>query len=185
MRSSTTGVAMLKKCNRSVLSLVAGAALLTLAAAACAPGQSPTATPTAMMQKTPDAMMNKTPDAMMKDKTPDTMMQKTPDAMMEKLPEQQFAAHFVSSDPTHGAKLVQTPANITLNFNFTLNETSTVGIVKDGKAITLPKPIFTGNKLGMSIALPAGSGNGLYVVDYKACWPDNSCHNGKFGFTVG
>ena len=173
--------------------LAIGVMLFAVIAAACTPAQSPTATPTAMMQKSPDAMMmEKTPDSMvtttpdaMMSKTPDAMMQKTPDAMMEKLPEQQFAAHFVSSDPTHGAKLAQQPASVMLNFNFTLNETSTIAITKDGKALNLSKPSYIGNKLAMSVALPAGSGNGLYVVDYKACWPDNSCHNGRFGFTVG
>ena len=36
----------------------------------------------------------------------------------------------------------------------------------------------------MWVPLPANSGDGLYVVDYKACWPDRSCHNGRFAFTV-
>ena len=171
---------MLKERMRVTLSLLTGVALLTLTATACASFQSPKATPTAMMEKTPVAMMEKTPDA---------MMQKTPDAMvgdtMMKLPEQQFAAHFVSSNPAHGAKVTQAPAAVTLNFNFTLSEASTIAVTDDGKALTLAKPSFTGNKLAMSVALPGGPGNGLYVVDYKACWPDNSCHTGKFGFTVG
>ena len=179
---------MLKERFRVTAFLLAGVALLTLTATACASFQSPNATPTAMMDKAKDALMEKTPVAMM-EKTPDAMMQKTPDAMvgdaMMKLPEQQFAAHFVSSDPVHGAKVTKPPAGVTLNFNFTLSEASTIAVADDGKALTLAKPSFASNKLAMSVALPGGTGNGLYVVDYKACWPDNSCHTGKFGFTVG
>jgi len=37
----------------------------------------------------------------------------------------------------------------------------------------------------MSAPLPANVGKGLYQVDYKACWPDQSCHTGKFAFIVG
>jgi methionine-rich copper-binding protein CopC len=106
-------------------------------------------------------------------------------AMAAKLPDQQFAAHFVDSTPKHGATFAQTPDKVVINFNFTLSEASTITFSKDGAPVVSAKPTFSGNKLTMSAPLPANVGNGLYQVDYKACWPDQSCHAGKFAFIVG
>lgn len=118
------------------------------------------------------------------EKSGDAMMEKTDSAMM-KLPDQQFAAHFVDSAPKHGTTFTQTPDKVVLNFNFTLTEASTITVSKDGAMVATTKPTFSANKLMMSAPLPANTGKGLYQVDYKACWPDNSCHNGRFAFTVG
>jgi methionine-rich copper-binding protein CopC len=112
-------------------------------------------------------------------------MEKTGGAMMAKLPDQQFAAHFVDSTPKHGATFAQTPDKVVINFNFTLSEASTITFSKEGAPVVSAKPTFSGNKLTMSAPLPANVGNGLYQVDYRACWPDQSCHTGKFAFIVG
>jgi len=105
-------------------------------------------------------------------------------AAMAKLPDQLFAPHFVESNPKHGAQLAQVPGTITLNFNFTLSETSTIIVSKEGATVASAKPTLSSNKLTMAASLPANAGNGLYQVDYKACWPDNSCHIGRFAFIV-
>jgi plastocyanin len=33
-------------------------------------------------------------------------------------------------------------------------------------------------------AVESSPGAGLYTVQYKACWPDGSCHDGRFSFTI-
>ncbi len=129
-----------------------------------------------------------TPDAaMMKKETAtaaDAMKKETPDAAMMKFPEQIFAAHFTNSTPKHGEAVNKSPDKIVINFDFTLNEISTIILLKDDKPIEAGKPVFTSNKLSMSANLPASSGDGVYVVKYKACWPDKSCHEGLFAFKV-
>ena len=127
-----------------------------------------------MMDKSTDGTANKPGDS----KSGDGMM-------MQNLPEQQFAAHFVSSTPSHGTKLAQAPPAVALKFNFTLGSGSTVSVTKDGKPVNTAAPTVSADKLTLTGALPADSGSGVYIVDYKACWPDNSCHIGKFAFTVG
>lgn len=124
---------------------------------ACAPSALPTATPTDAMKGVP---------------------------MSPKLPDNFITPHFTDSAPAHGDVLKQAPDKLTLNFNFTLKETSVVTVEKDGKALSIANPVFGDKRLSMTAALPSGSGEGLYVVKYKACWPDNSCHNGQFGFLV-
>jgi methionine-rich copper-binding protein CopC len=111
-------------------------------------------------------------------------MEKSGSTMMTKLPDQQFAAHFVDSNPAHSAMLAQVPSTITLNFNFTLSDASTITVTKDGAQVNSGTPTLSPNRLTMTTALSSIAGNGTYIVDYKACWPDNSCHNGKFAFTV-
>lgn len=134
------------------------------------------ATDTAMMAKstTAAAMMRGTPDA----------MAKTPESMMPEFPQQQFAAHFVDSMPMHMATLDKLPPQVVLNFNFTLSDASTITIEKDGKELKSGAGMLGDKKLVMTTDLPADAGAGLYLVKYKACWPDNSCHNGQFAFLV-
>lgn len=140
---------------------------------------------------TPDAMMKKetpTPDAMMAKASPtaDAMVMKTPvvDAMMGKLPDQMFAAHFVDSAPMHSQAFALVPEKVLINFNFTLDESSSIAVTKDDKPVTLGKVMLGERKLSMSAPLPKDAGDGLYVVKYKACWPDKSCHDGQFAFKV-
>ncbi len=47
-----------------------------------------------------------------------------------------------------------------------------------------PASISGARKLTLETTLPAGAGDGTYTVDYKACWPDGSCHDGQFAFIV-
>ncbi|MBI4675271.1 MAG: copper resistance protein CopC [Chloroflexi bacterium] len=141
-------------------------------------------TDTAMMAKETDtAMMAKETDTAAMAKPTDAAMNQS-DAMMPKFPPQQFAAHFVDSMPVHEATLVALPQLVLLNFNFTLSPASTITIEKDGKELKTAPGKLSDNKLAMTAELPVGAGMGLYLVKYKACWPDNSCHTGQFAFYV-
>lgn len=153
-------------------------------------------TDTAMMVKATDtAMMAKETDtAMMTAHETETAVAKPTDAamskptegamMMPEFPAEQFAAHFVDSMPMHKATLDKLPAQVLLNFNFTLSDASTITIEKDGKALKTAPGKLGDKKLSMTADLPSDAGMGLYLVKYKACWPDNSCHDGQFAFYV-
>lgn len=153
-------------------------------------------TDTAMMVKETDtAMMAKETDtAMMTAHETETAVAKPTDAamskptegamMMPEFPAEQFAAHFVDSMPMHKATLDKLPAQVLLNFNFTLSDASTITIEKDGKALKTAPGKLGDKKLSMTADLPSDAGMGLYLVKYKACWPDNSCHDGQFAFYV-
>jgi methionine-rich copper-binding protein CopC len=167
---------------------------MLLVTAACSPAATP-AQPTAdaamMAKETDTAMMAKETDsAMMAKETESAAMAKPTDAAMSgndammKIPAQQFAAHFVDSMPMHEATLDKTPTEIQLNFNFTLSEASTITIEKDGKELKSAPGKLGDKRLSMTTEIPADAGAGLYLVKYKACWPDNSCHNGQFAFVV-
>jgi methionine-rich copper-binding protein CopC len=84
----------------------------------------------------------------------------------------------------HEATLTELPKLLTLNFNFTLSPASTITIERDGQTLQTAPGKLSDNKLAMTAELPAGAGMGLYLVKYKACWPDNSCHDGQFAFYV-
>lgn len=102
------------------------------------------------------------------------------------LPAQQFAAHYVDSAPVHGAVYAVVPDKVLINFNFTLAEPSSITVTKDGKAAQTATASITGaNSLVLTTPLPQNGGDGLYVVSYRACWPDRSCHDGQFAFRVG
>lgn len=199
--------------SRSKMFSLPLALFILVGAAACAPAVAvqPTAdtammakeTDTAMMAKETEsaAMMAKETDtammaketesaAMMAKETDTATMSKTPeatggdgDAMMT-LPPQQFAAHFVDSMPMHEAVLAEIPQLVLLNFNFTLSDASTITIEKDGKEIKTGAGELGDKKLSMTSMVPQDMGAGVYVVKYKACWPDNSCHDGQFAFVV-
>lgn len=153
-------------------------------------------TDTAMMVKETDtAMMAKETDtAMMTAHETETAVAKPTDAAMSKptegammmleFPAEQFAAHFVDSMPMHKATLDKLPAQVLLNFNFTLSDASTITIEKDGKALKTAPGKLGDKKLSMTADLPSDAGMGLYLVKYKACWPDKSCHDGQFAFYV-
>mgnify|MGYP000563055960 CR=1 FL=1 len=182
--------------------LFATSALVLISACAPAATPPPPTADTAMMAKETDtAMMAKETDtammahetntAMMAKETESAMMAKPTDAamssndsMMFKFPSQQFAAHFVDSMPMHEATLEKIPAQVVLNFNFTLSDASTITLEKDGKELKTAPGKLGDKKLSMTTEIPPDAGAGLYLVKYKACWPDSSCHDGQFAFAV-
>ncbi|MCI0438579.1 MAG: plastocyanin/azurin family copper-binding protein [Chloroflexi bacterium] len=142
------------------------------------------------MEKTGEAMMEKEGDSMTK--SDDAMMgkegdkmEKTGDAMMmEKLPDQKFAAHFVDSAPAHGDAFALVPERVVINFDFTLHSSSSIQVMRDDVPVQTGPVTLGERNLSMSVTLPDDAGNGVYHVTYRACWPDTSCHDGEFGFTV-
>ena len=101
------------------------------------------------------------------------------------LPAQQFTAHYVDSAPVHGKTFALVPDKMLINFDFSLAEPSTVAVTKYSKVLQMGVPTISGpNSLHLSSTLPRDAGDGLYVVNYEACWPDKSCHSGQFAFTV-
>jgi plastocyanin len=155
------------------LALAAVSALLLLAAA-CSGGNAPAAAPQPTVAPPPAADKA----AMEKKAIEETAMKGT-------LPDQRFAAHFVDSVPAHGESYAASPNRIVINFDFTLGGGSAITVTRDGKpVVTLAATISGPRKLTLETTLPAGAGDGTYSVDHKACWPDGSCHDGRFGFTV-
>ena len=143
-------------------------AFVAILLAACSPAPAPVV----------DVMKKEAPTAeVMTKEMPGT------DAMMGKLPDQLFAAHFVSSAPKHADALAKAPDKVLINFNFTLAEPSVITVLKDEKPIEV-KAVLAADKLSMSVPLPSNASDGLYLVKYKACWPDKSCHDGLFAFKV-
>ena len=102
----------------------------------------------------------------------------------ETLPNELFAAHYVDSYPKHGDVFAQAPQTVQIDFNFTLHETSSITLTRLGAPVEVGVVTFGPRNLSMSVALPAGSEDGVYLVEYRACWPDRSCHDGQFVFTV-
>jgi plastocyanin len=98
--------------------------------------------------------------------------------------EQVKAAHFESSTPAHGAKFAGVPNQVVIDFNFDLSDQSAISIKQSGQEYGEGDTTIDENKLAMRLKLKLSAPNGVYEVTYKACWPDNSCHNGKFSFTI-
>ncbi len=92
--------------------------------------------------------------------------------------------HFENSTPSHGSVLAAVPINIVINFNFDLASGSSITIKKDGKEYSSGEVKIDSNKLAMRISMEPFSPDGQYSVSYRACWPDGSCHNGQFQFTI-
>lgn len=108
----------------------------------------------------------------------------TPEANTDRLPDHIRAAHFVDSVPSHGEIFAMTPGRVLINFDFTLGENSQISVTREGTAVNASQTEIAANKLSMSVNLVPNAGDGTYLVKYKACWPDRSCHDGQFAFKV-
>jgi plastocyanin len=91
------------------------------------------------------------------------------------------APHFVSSSPAHKEVVTTTPDKVTIEFNFNLHQKSSITVTHDGKTVSGDTSVI--NKLTLETPLNY-DGDGVYEVDYSACWPDGSCHDGQFGFFI-
>ncbi|MDP3785240.1 MAG: plastocyanin/azurin family copper-binding protein [bacterium] len=94
------------------------------------------------------------------------------------------SAHYESNTPAHASILAAAPINIVIDFNFDLADNSSISITKDGKDYGVEKTMVDSNRLAMRRKMDPASPGGLYLADYKACWPDGSCHNGYFQFLI-
>ena len=92
--------------------------------------------------------------------------------------------HFVSSEPANNAVLTISPSQVKINFNFDLAENSKILVTVNGNEVTTAVGTkISADKFSMTTLVnPIASAN--YKVNYTACWPDGSCHDGSFGFTV-
>lgn len=94
------------------------------------------------------------------------------------------SAHYETNTPEHGATLAGAPLNVVIDFNFDLAKPSEIKIVKDGKDYGVGETLIDNNKLSMRRNLDPDAPDGLYRVEYNACWPDGSCHDGYFQFAI-
>jgi plastocyanin len=92
--------------------------------------------------------------------------------------------HYVDTVPRHASVLPAVPLNVIASFNFDLGPGSELKIIKDGIDYGQGVLEIDDNKLTMRRAMMADSPEGQYSVQYKACWPDGSCHDGEFGFAI-
>lgn len=94
------------------------------------------------------------------------------------------SAHYESNTPAHGAVLAGAPVNVVIDFNFDLAKPSSISVVSDGKEYGVGEVSIDSNKLSMRRNIGLSSPDGLYTVNYNACWPDGSCHEGSFQFAI-
>ena len=94
------------------------------------------------------------------------------------------SAHYETNTPSHGQTLAGVPINIVIDFNFDLADNSTISITKGGKEYGIGSIVIDSNKLSMRREIDPFAPDGAYVVNYVACWPDRSCHDGNFKFAI-
>lgn len=94
------------------------------------------------------------------------------------------SAHYETNTPVHGATLAGVPINVVIDFNFDLAKPSEIKILKDNQDFGTGETAIDSNKLAMRRAVKPDAPDGLYRVEYKACWPDTSCHEGYFQFAI-
>jgi len=94
------------------------------------------------------------------------------------------AAHWESNTPEHGTILAGVPINVAVDFNFDLAKGSTIQISGNGTDYSEGQSTIDPNKLVLRRAVKATAPDGIYDVSYKACWADDSCHDGEFQFKI-
>src|SRR3989344_2666417 len=94
------------------------------------------------------------------------------------------SAHYESNTTEHGTILPGMPINVVIDFNFDLAVPSSIKMVHDGKDYEAGETMIDENKLTMRRAMDPASPDGVYRVEYRACWPDRSCHDGYFQFAI-
>ena len=132
-----------------------------------------------------EAMAKEDSEAMAKEDGDAMMDKEDGDAMAQKLPDKIRAPHFVDSDPEHGETLAQLPDALVLNFNFSLHSDSSIALTRDGGPVSLGPVTISDDTLSLRAQILDGSADGIYQANYRACWPDQSCHDGSIAFIVG
>lgn len=104
------------------------------------------------------------------------------------LPDQVLAPNFDSSYPGHGDVLTKPPDRVDINFKQELQEGSTFSVTVDGEAVSLGEVVISEDPwlyaLSMGASLGESSDEGIYQVDFLACWADGSCNEGTLAFIV-
>ncbi|MEX0616279.1 MAG: copper resistance protein CopC [Candidatus Woykebacteria bacterium] len=91
--------------------------------------------------------------------------------------------HYVSSTPANNELLITSLNQVSIQFNFDLANNSIIEVTRDGSSVVTGEKQISSDKLNMSVLVNAAQ-TGNYSVSYSACWPDGSCHQGSFGFSV-
>lgn len=91
--------------------------------------------------------------------------------------------HYVSSTPANNTLLTESPTEVNIAFDFDLAGESTITVTRDGENVTRGGSTIAGDARSMRVPIDADK-TGNYAVKYTACWPDESCHEGSFGFSV-
>ena len=130
----------------------------------------------AVLQETPAAGAPQLPIAQ---EAPDT----SPAAFQIQTFTETKSPHFVSARPANNAALTTAPTEVTIMFNFDVVPPSTVRVTLDGADVTAGPAVIAADRLSMSVPVTANQ-TGNYQVAYTACWPDQSCHNGSYGFSI-
>jgi plastocyanin/methionine-rich copper-binding protein CopC len=94
------------------------------------------------------------------------------------------SAHYESNTPAHEAVIPAPPINVVINFNFDLAPPSEISITSGGKEYGLGETVIDDGNLSMRRDMDPSAPDGLYDVNYNACWPDGSCHDGHFQFAI-
>lgn len=93
--------------------------------------------------------------------------------------------HFLDSTPLHDEVYAAQPINLTINFDFDLAEGSAITVRSaDGQEWQDGTTVIEDAQTALKVPLRHGMPNGQYHVEYTACWPDNSCHEGRFSFAI-
>lgn len=94
------------------------------------------------------------------------------------------SAHYESNTPSHGSVLAGVPVNVVIDFNFDLAAPSSISIMSNDEEYGTGDTIIDDGKLSMRRRVNPLTPDGLYTVNYNACWPDGSCHDGSFQFAI-
>lgn len=92
--------------------------------------------------------------------------------------------HYESNTPEHGAVFAGVPLEIVVNFNFDLADRSSISVASEGKEYGVDKTTIDSNRLTLRRMMDSNASDGTYTVRYDACWPDRTCHDGNFQFTI-
>jgi plastocyanin len=92
--------------------------------------------------------------------------------------------HWEYNVPTHESIMAAVPINVVLGFNFDLGPGTSMSIKREGVEYGTGETEIEDNKLIMRRQMDLNSPDGIYKVDYNACWPDGSCHTGFFQFEI-
>ena len=93
--------------------------------------------------------------------------------------------HFLDSTPFHGEVYSAQPINVTVNFDFDLAQKSKISVISlNGSEWTEDEVLIEDNKTALKKNLKQGAPDGWYFVKYTTCWPDGSCHDGQFNFSI-
>lgn len=124
-------------------------------------------------------LSNKMPASLQK-----AMSDRQPKTMQQDFVTPKKSAHYESSTPGHGSVMAAVPINVVIDVNFDLVAPSEIKIIKDGTDSGVGETVIDANKLAMRRTMNPNSPDGVYTVEYNACWPDKTCHDGYFQFAI-